>query len=205
MLCTLTLLALIAFPAMASDVPITLTQAALDLAPKVVLGTHTNDLAGARLKDFAMADTTVGGDEEYLRYWIRQELSDVIANELVSSYARESTQSTHLETHASASVRLLPLEKYRIEGTSYDWVRLKADYPGVRGIVTMSSPALDSQGAYAIVHYQVITASGLQFANFHLFARDGSTSWRNTIGVTGALTIPQSERALPRTQRTGHE
>ena len=90
---------------------------------------------------------------------------------------------------------ILQLRAFETSDNQYDWSRLSVTYPNVRGVVRMSLPALDSQSVYAVAHYEVVTPSGVAFANFKEFEKQGDGTWKPTSGVTGSLRSEADHRA----------
>jgi len=185
---------LVACPVWAAGPQDTVVPAALELVPTVALCTHTGALDGVDLRGFAISNVSVGGDEDYLSYWLSENHSDGVAGEILDSYLENEKHAATFEAPEALEVPVLPLDRFRRSSGIYDWEALKAAYPEVQAIVRVSLPALDSQATYAVVHYEVIAPSGLQFANFHEFEKGFDGTWRSTHGVTGGLTVPSAER-----------
>lgn len=173
----------VASPVFASEVPPALMREASDLAPTVFIGTRTDDLSHVGIENVVLTDLAIGGDEEFLGTWLADQVSPAVAEEVLSSYAASSRLSTRIEVGGSTAFRLMKLDDYRLAGNHYDWRRLQHDHPDVHAVMSMSVPGLDSQGAYAVVRYEVATPAGVQFTDFHIFERDGAYSWRQRIGA----------------------
>lgn len=199
------LVTLAACPLLAGSPDQTLLGAALDYVPTVVTGTISAETSGFALKDYAIDNETAGGDAGYLRWWLPQWHGNAIADELNAAYFENGKHSARLKSDESREVPVLALDEFRGGAGSYDWKRLRAAHPDVRAVVVMSLPAMESQGSYAVVHYDVLTEEGRAFSNFEVFEREGNGTWRYTHGVSGDLVVPKDERGLPGTRATSAE
>ena len=175
-----------ASPALAASPQTAALEAAIRFVPAVLNGTRAAETAGLLLRDFAIAEETVACEEQFLAEWLKKAHSNAIVEELVASYHANGAQPTRLESDTTG-IPILELHRFQTEGNQYDWSRLSAAHPNVRGVVRMSLPALDSQSMYAVAHYEVITPAGAAFANFEKFEKQTDGTWKPTSGVTGSL------------------
>lgn len=160
----------------------TALRAAIRLVPTVVGGTETAETKSLKLDDFVIAEETITCDHAFLSEWVGKWHSRRLAEELAASY-RDARPAR--VAGVEASIRILALDQFSTGEHDYDWQKLQTAHPDIRGIVRMSLPALDSQNAYAVVHYEVITPQGRAFANFQNLEKQGDGTWDATSGVTG--------------------
>lgn len=191
---TLLLLGTLTTSPVLAEQPRTALEAAVNFVTTVVAGTRAAETDGLVLGDFVIADEPVACEQVYLAEWLEKWHSQPIVEELADSYRRNGVQPSRIHTDISP-VPIVALHQFVKGDDQYDWSRLRSAHPEIRGVVRMSLPALDSQGVYAVAHYEVVTPKGKAFANFHKFEKQGDGTWKTTWGVTGRLLSAADRRA----------
>jgi hypothetical protein len=136
----------------------------------------------ADLHHYAIANVTAGGADASIFHAGQQFYSTVLADDLLAAYAEANRASTRLQAERVAEARVLDLGDFAA-GDSYDWERLNAQYPDVKGVIRISRPA--EVAGYALVRVDIIAPTGVAWLNVMELQRQSDGSWRHTRGLMG--------------------
>lgn len=137
------------------------------------------------MRQYAIADMTVGGAEEGFREAAAAFHSTVIADELLASYREVTRANIRIGAADVNGARVLPLDEFASGSTSYDWTRLNEKYPNVKAILRVSAPA--TAGGSALVRVEVISREGSPWGSFMELQSEPDGSWRAGRARSGAL------------------
>lgn len=164
-----------------------ITQVAIDFVPTHLRGTNYPDTFGLEPDAYAIAATTIGGEEAIAKQHIESLYSSVIASEMLSSYEAKAKGPIQLGSEFESKIPILNLEAFRREPLGYDWKALQQAHPDVKVVVRLSRPGVDSLGTFAVVRYEVLTPRGRRWASFTEFAKTPTDVWKFDKAVIGNL------------------
>lgn len=137
--------------------------------------------------NFAIADRAVGGAKKRFLEFADKTFAPPIAEELIQSYDENGTVARSIAAGNVSGIPILAVERFSSGGTTYDWARLNVAYPNVRSVVRVSFPAVDRQGTYAVVRYEVISSAGPEWTVFEKFEKQANGSWKAEAGSADSL------------------
>lgn len=140
---------------------------------------------GEEMRQYAIANATVGGAEHSFGETAASLYSAATAEELVASYREVTRAAVRIHATDVNGAHVLPLDEFATGPTSYDWIRLNQKHPNIKAILRVSAPA--TAGGYALVRVEVISPAGPLWGNFMELQNQPDGSWRPTRAVAGSL------------------
>ena len=131
---------------------------------------------------YAVAGTTVTGEDESFGNAAARFHDDAVAVELIAAYRKLS--SIRIEATDVGGAPVLALDEFATGPMTYDWKRLREKHPDVKTIVRLSAPAI--AGEYALIRVDVIGPKGPVWANFIELQRQADGSWQYQRAMTRA-------------------
>ncbi|MGK2856873.1 MAG: hypothetical protein ACSLFQ_06685 [Thermoanaerobaculia bacterium] len=123
--------------------------------------------------------------------WIRKNRSDAIATEVAQSFASENASPHNLAPSDGLPLRLVDA-KFTEEGRP-DWEALHLALPGIKCVVALSAPGVDSTGTFGIVRYDLHLDNGLGATWMFDIVRAANGKWEVHQLRSGMYLTPKEE------------
>ena len=137
------------------------------------------------MRQYVVANVTLGGSEESFATCAAKLHSDSIAAELLTAYREANSSKRRFDASAAPGIRVVALDEFVTGPVTYDWRQLNAAYPNVKAVLRLSQPAI--VGGDALVRLEMIGEGGTLWQSYVELKRDGAGRWRYARSIAGNL------------------